>query len=853
MKSPTFATIVAFAFGTVAVLGQGDPAPRPPSSRLRVILNPARVRALDEPDFKLWTITGEPKSVSTTFGDTSITVAAANSTIAGASYKWHYTRRVAPLGERVVAQGISTNTDDAGNKPMTISITGLPAGKHSLLTWHNAWDSLKAVASVTVKVNGEDAETLAQSVRVDNIWESAHSFVQFTVSGANDTTNIEFIPAGADGRVFLNGFEIDTPDIDNVVSFPEPNNRDERVQLEGGDTYEASWRAPDAESPKYNVYIGTSPTELKSLVLGLDKTSTTLAGLDVFGTFYWRVDVVLGDEPYIGHAFMLRGAQLAFPGAEGYGRFARGGRGGRVVHVTSLEDSEEEGTLRYALAVARGPRYVVFDVGGVITTTSRMVVSDQYVTVAGQTAPGKGIIVQGHPLGLSGAIDAIFRHIKVRPGTVSGETVDAMGMAGSNHCIMDRCSMGWGIDENFSSRNAANITFQRSMISEPLNVAGHKNYPPGREHGFAATVSGNVGSLHHNLIAHAEGRSWSMGGGLDDEGKFGGRLDIRNNVVYNFGGYLTTMIQNSTLTSSGRRVTDGGAHEVNFVGNVYKQGPASNLTYALRAQYENQLPGQQQYYCEGNSMPGVFDQDSAQYASPDGTGSNKNVACWADVTISPAPSYRKFYDQPFFPSYVETQPSTEAYKRVLSDAGVSQPVVDNHDSRIFNETLTGTYTYKGSKSGKLGLIDNPADVGGLEDFPTVTREASWDADGDGIADWWDGSTGGDGYEPIEGYLNFMADPHAYVAPGKSVIVDLKDLFRGFEKKPTFTAAGAEKGSVEVQGSWATYTAGDDAGIDYIELTVKDSEGGSWTRTFGVAIFEGAPASGPPKCRRATPV
>lgn len=115
-------------------------------------------------------------------------------------------------------------------------------------------------------------------MRVDNIWESAHSFVQFTVSGANDTTNIEFIPAGADGRVFLNGFEIDTPDIDNVVSFPEPNNRDERVQLEGGDTYEASWRAPDAESPKYNVYIGTSPTELKSLVLGLDKTSTTLAG-----------------------------------------------------------------------------------------------------------------------------------------------------------------------------------------------------------------------------------------------------------------------------------------------------------------------------------------------------------------------------------------------------------------------------------------------------------------------------------------------------------------------------------------------------------------------------------------------
>ena len=122
-------------------------------------------------------------------------------------------------------------------------------------------------------------------------------------------------------------------------------------------------------------------------------------------------------------------------------RFARGGRGGKVVKVTSLEDSEEPGTLRYALAVATGPRIVVFDVGGVITINSRLTVSDSYVTVAGQTAPGKGITVQGHPLGLSGASDVIFRHVRVRPGSSSGETVDGMGMAGSNYCILDHCSM----------------------------------------------------------------------------------------------------------------------------------------------------------------------------------------------------------------------------------------------------------------------------------------------------------------------------------------------------------------------------------------------------------------------------
>lgn len=124
-----------------------------------------------------------------------------------------------------------------------------------------------------------------------------------------------------------------------------------------------------------------------------------------------------------------------------YSRFSRGGRGGKVVHVTSLDDSEEEGTLRHALTIETGPRIIVFDVGGVITTTSRLTVNDNYVTLAGQTAPGKGIAIQGHPFGLSGASDVILRHIRTRPGTISNQTVDGMGMQGSNYCIMDRCSM----------------------------------------------------------------------------------------------------------------------------------------------------------------------------------------------------------------------------------------------------------------------------------------------------------------------------------------------------------------------------------------------------------------------------
>lgn len=110
----------------------------------------------------------------------------------------------------------------------------------------------------------------------------------------------------------------------------------------------------------------------------------------------------------------------------------------------------------------------------------------------------------------------------------------------------------------------------------------------------------------------------------------------------------------------------------------------------------------------------------------------------------------------FSPPYIEAHTSTEAYKHVLSDAGANRPVLDDHDTSIIHETLNGSYTYRGSKSGKKGLVDNKADVGGLEDYPTSSWPETWDADNDGLADWLDGSINGDGYMAIEGYLHFMA-------------------------------------------------------------------------------------------------
>lgn len=591
---------------------------------MRVQFYSPAARDLPDSDWSRWSVSawGSTTINNITFALTS------GGALKGGEYKQQYRRPLPSIGERIVNQGITTETSNNGS--ITLTITGLPAGEHTLTTWHNTWEGVASPATLSITASGDKlASGVTQTSRVDNVYESGNSYIKFNVASPSTSVAIVYTPSGGDGRVFLNAIEIDGPSLAQQIKFPSPANKDEWNDLGGTNSLAASWRAPSGvEGAKYNVYAGTKPTSLSSVAPGIRDTSTTLTGLNTMDTFYWRIDVVSGNSTYIGRVYMFRGRQLAFPGAEGWGRFARGGRGGQVIKVTSLADSTDKGTLRYALTVATGPRIVIFDVGGVITTTSRMTINTQYITVAAQTAPGKGIVVQGYPIGLSGGIDVIIRHMRVRPGKISGETIDGMGMQGSNHAIFDHCSISWTIDESFSSRAANNITLQRTMISEPLNDAGHKNYPVGTQHGYAASIGGDVGSFHHNLIAHAEGRSWSMAGGLNNSGFFDGRLDIRNNVVYNFGG----------------RTTDGGAKEVNFVGNYYKPGPNSKPTFDLNAQYEDAANGAQQYYCAGNSMVGRFDGNSTQVVG-DGTGKTNDVACTAKVTNGGV-TYQKFFNTP---------------------------------------------------------------------------------------------------------------------------------------------------------------------------------------------------------------
>jgi hypothetical protein len=395
------------------------------------------------------------------------------------------------------------------------------------------------------------------------------------------------------------------------------------------------------------------------------------------------------------------------------------------------------GSLRAAIE-ANEPRTVVFDVSGRIVLQNRLGIRNPYLTIAGQTAPGKGICISNLNLGMLGTHDVVVRYIRVRPGDTAGLTLDGMGMASTDHAIIDHCSISWTQDEAFSSRGAKNITLQRTLISEALNVAGHKKYEKGKQHGYAASIGGDIGSFHHNLLAHCAGRNWSLEGGLDKAGRHTARLDIRNNVVYNWS----------------HRTTDGGAMQVNFVNNYYKPGPASRVFHVLMPErHLVQAFGPQEYYVSGNVMEGRYGADErlAGVIAPRNGGSIEEF----------------LVNEPFFDHHVTTQSAADAYENVLGDVGCNVPMLDDHDRRVIQETRDGSTTYKGSVTGYPGLPDSQQDVGGWEAYPEVHRPADWDTDDDGMPNKWEEQHGfnpsdakdgqhdadGDGYTNLEDYLN----------------------------------------------------------------------------------------------------
>ena len=724
--------------------------------------------------------------------------------------------------------GSDNNYTWSSSKPMGLkfTISGLSAGKHTLTAYHNNTDGKLSPSYPTVKVVVDGTtlqQGIAQTIRAEKTADAGMSHVQFQVTEGKPVV-VEYISEPQEGTTYINtsvavnALLFDQTNPKTQAANPQPAHQDFHADADSK-SITLTW-TPAQAATLHHVMVGTDAANLQQ-VGTTTQPQYTLQQVSNMNTYYWRIDEedATGTR-YEGEVWSFRPRHLAFPGAEGYGRFAIGGRGGSVYHVTSLDDNPSDpqpGTLRYGIVCEKGPRTIVFDVSGYITLKARLTCSDKYVTVAGQTAPGKGIILRGAPFGMNS--DGITRFLRIYRGYAGTEEeqnrgLDGFGMAGADHAIMDHCTIAWTTDEGFSSRGAKSITLQRTMIAEALNCADHPNYGSGACHGYAATIGGGqgsgVGSFHHNLLAHCEGRNWSLSGGLTGGGAYDGAHDVFNNVVYNWGG----------------RATDGGSHEINFVNNYYRMGEATSQKYLLRLQLEGTGTGTQSAYVSGNireEKSGTLTQDKLNTTYRYET-SGGQVVNWEPLVTAP-----------FSPSYATIESAEEALRNVLSDVGCNMPSPTTHEERIVQETLNKTYTYKGSKTGKKGLIDREADAGGYEEIGSETREADYDSDADGMPNWWEKLHGldpqvadnnsdanGDGYTALEEYLNWMAEPHYFIQPGASLSIPLSPLFAGYSQAALYSAS-ADKDNYQtlINGAVLTVKAAQREETATIEVTCEE--------------------------------
>lgn len=439
---------------------------------------------------------------------------------------------------------------------------------------------------------------------------------------------------------------------------------------------------------------------------------------------------------------------LAFPTAEGYGKYTVGGRGGKVYEVTNLNDSGE-GSLRAAVE-AEGPRTVVFRVSGTIDLKRALSIKNPYITIAGQTAPGDGICIKRYPLNI-GADEVIIRYIRVRLGNETGNDTDAISCRYRKNIILDHVSASWSIDETMSVYHCENVTIQWCMITESLFNSNHVK----GSHGFGGIWGSNNSSYHHNLIAHHSSRNvcWASGGGNND---------YRNNVLYNWG-------YNSSYGGEKQQVGNPkfSSFKINFVSNYYKPGPAT-------------LAGEVSYRIVNPSYRGENDYGMWYVANNVVEGNEKVSADNWNGGVQPKGGekmLKKFrLDTPWNSMKINEQSPEEAYKTVLANAGCTLPKRDVIDNRIVDEVRNGYATYEGASykklkkvkdaSKKTGIIDSQEDVGGWPLLKSAPAPA--DSDHDGMPDEWekknglnpndpaDGNTvNEDGYTNLEKYLNSL--------------------------------------------------------------------------------------------------
>jgi len=418
-------------------------------------------------------------------------------------------------------------------------------------------------------------------------------------------------------------------------------------------------------------------------------------------------------------ASLTQAQQLAFPGAEGYGRFAIGGRGGKVLFVTNLNDNGP-GSLRAAIE-ARVPRIIVFKISGTIELESELRIVHPRITIAGQTAPGDGICLRRYPLIIS-ADDAVVRFIRIRLGDEAGRLADGIGVRDAKNVIVDHCSVSWTLDEAVNTYHGTkNVTIQWCLISESLHDSRLRE-----GHGFAASLGGINTSYHHNLLANNAGRNPSIAGEKRDPTI---NLDFRNNGIFNW--------QYRTL--------DGRPRSINIVNNYYKAGPASRrgLQIVKIQSLEDGTFGR--WHIQGN----VFEDRSKSR--------RRNGLVRIDSSNMSIES--AMIDEPVDFAPVVTQTAEAAFENVLLYAGAIRPKRDSHDERIVREVRSGRTT-----SGN-GIISSQTDVGGWPELSSA--QPPLDVDADGMPDEWErrfspkrdlslqssSDLDGDGYTNVEEYLN----------------------------------------------------------------------------------------------------
>ncbi|WNH12359.1 pectate lyase family protein [Thalassobellus suaedae] len=439
--------------------------------------------------------------------------------------------------------------------------------------------------------------------------------------------------------------------------------------------------------------------------------------------------------------------QLAFPTAEGYGKYTVGGRGGKVFEVTNLNDSGE-GSLRAAVE-ASGPRTVVFRVSGTIVLEKPLTIKNPYITIAGQTAPGDGICLRKWPL-IIGTNNVIIRYIRVRFGNESGSDADAISSRYTKNLILDHVSASWSVDETMSIYHCENVTVQWCIISESLYNSNHIK----GIHGFGGIWGSNYSSYHHNLIANHSSRNVRFASGS-------GNTDYRNNVIYNWGYQSAYGGENQQKGNDKFNFSN-----INMVANYYKPGPATQ-------------PGNVSYRIVNPSRRDVVTDYGKWFVADNFMEGNPNVSTnnWNDG-VQPQDGdsdlERVKANQPWPAMAIKQHTAKEAYNLVLENAGATLPKRDSVDTRIISDAKSGMATFEGPTyrktkkmkdiSKKSGIIDTPNDVGGWPKLKSAP--APIDTDHDGMPDKWENKNelnpknaddrnnlGKDGYTMLEIYLN----------------------------------------------------------------------------------------------------